>query len=110
MLLALILFLITYVLMISLPKYRYIIAISAAVIFVILGIMPLSGVVSAINWNVLMMLTGTMGTVSLFIDSKMPNRLADWLQNLPPMSCGQPSFFLCLRASFPHSLTTLPRF
>ena len=84
MLLALILFCITYILMISLPKYRYIIAVGAAVVFVVLGIMPLSGVVSAINWNVLMMLTGTMGTVSLFIDSKMPNRLADWLQNLSP--------------------------
>ena len=84
MLTALILFFLTYVLMIALPKQRYLVAICSAIVFVILGIQPLSGVGSAINWNVLMMLAGTMGTVSLFIDSKMPNRMADWLLNCSP--------------------------
>lgn len=84
MLTALILFFLTYVLMIALPKQRYLVAVSSAIVFVILGIQPLSGVGSAINWNVLMMLAGTMGTVSLFIDSKMPNRMADWLLNCSP--------------------------
>lgn len=84
MLTALILFFLTYVLMIALPKQRYLVAVCSAIVFVILGIQPLSGVGSAINWNVLMMLAGTMGTVSLFIDSKMPNRMADWLLNCSP--------------------------
>lgn len=76
---ALILFLITYVLMIMLPNWRYLVAIGSACVFVLLGIMPLGGVVSAINWNVLLMLAGTMGSVALFIESKMPNRMADML-------------------------------
>lgn len=84
MLTALILFFVTYVLMIVLPKQRYLVAVCSAVLFVVLGIQPLSGVGAAINWNVLMMLAGTMGTVSLFIDSKMPNRMADWLLNCSP--------------------------
>ena len=84
MLLALILFFITYVLMIALPKHRHWVAAGAAVLFVALGILPLGEVVPAINWNVLLMLAGTMGTVSLFIDSKMPNRMADWLLNRSP--------------------------
>lgn len=74
---ALILFIITYALMIALQRWRYLIAIGSACIFICLGIMPLGDVASAINWNVLLMLAGTMGSVSLFIDSRMPNRMAD---------------------------------
>lgn len=81
---ALIIFLITYVLMITLQKWRYLIAIGSACVFVILGVMPLDGIAAAINWNVLLMLAGTMGTVSLFIESKMPNRMADVLLSKCP--------------------------
>ena len=84
MLFALIVFFLTYVLMIALPKYRYIVALVSAAVFLITGILPLADVVSAVNWNVLMMLAGTMGTVSLFIESKMPNRMSDWLLNHSP--------------------------
>ncbi len=76
---ALIIFLITYVLMIMLPKWRCLVAITSACVFIVLGVMPLSGIVTAINWNVLLMLAGTMGSVALFIESKMPNRMADIL-------------------------------
>lgn len=36
------------------------------------------------DWNVLMMLAGTMGTVDLFIRSNMPNRLSDRLVAVLP--------------------------
>ena len=82
--LALILFLITYVLMIALSDKRPYVALISAVISVALGIMPAAKVFSAVDWNVLMMLAGTMGTVSLFIASKMPNRLADLILQKTP--------------------------
>jgi Na+/H+ antiporter NhaD/arsenite permease-like protein len=78
---ALILFLVTYALMLLLPKFRAPVALSAAALFVILGIVPLSAVPEAVDWNVLLMLAGTMGTVDLFIRSNMPARLADRLVN-----------------------------
>ncbi|MBR0085138.1 MAG: TRAP transporter large permease subunit [Lachnospiraceae bacterium] len=81
---ALIIFIAVYVLLVAVPSKRPYIAIIAAIVFVFLGIMPISKVSDAINWNVLMMLAGTMGTVSLFIESKMPNRLADMLLKLTP--------------------------
>lgn len=84
MLTALILFFLTYALMIALPKRRALVAAAAAILFVILGILPVTRVADAINWNVLMMLAGTMGTVSLFIESKMPNRMSDALLNISP--------------------------
>lgn len=74
---AIIIFILTYVLLLSLPKHRAKIAVTSASLFVILGIIPLSGVLSIIDWNVIFMIAGTMGLVSLFIDSKMPSLLAD---------------------------------
>lgn len=81
---ALSLFIVTYVLMIALPKYRPLTAVVSAVIFILSGILPAGQAIGAIDFNVLMMLAGTMGTVSLFIGSKMPNRLAEIiLQHTP---------------------------
>jgi len=74
---ALIIFLVTYVLMIALPKYRAYVALASAVIFIISGILPPGSVLPSIDWNVILMIAGTMGVVALFIESKMPSRLAD---------------------------------
>ena len=83
---ALIVFILTYVLMIALPKYRPFAALGSAAIFVISGLVPIGEFVGAIDWNVLMMLAGTMGTVSLFIESKMPSKMAEvLLQKTPNM-------------------------
>jgi len=77
LILALVLFLLTYVLLLVLPNYRAYVALASAALFVILGILPLNKVFFSIDWNVIMMITGTMGIVSLFIESKMPSLLAD---------------------------------
>ena len=79
MVLALVMFLTTYVLLLLLPNYRAHIALASAALFVILGILPVNKVFFSINWNVIMMIAGTMGIVSLFIESKMPSLLADML-------------------------------
>lgn len=78
----LILFILTYVLIIAMPKRKPLITgITAAVCTIscaIAGYMtwhePFS---SAINYNVVMMLVGIMITVGLFSESNMPNKLAD---------------------------------
>jgi len=79
MILALILFLATYVLMLVLPKYRHIVALASAALYVILGILPFKDVWPEIDWNVILMLAGTMIIVSLFISSNMPQRLSDMI-------------------------------
>ncbi|MBQ7365100.1 MAG: TRAP transporter large permease subunit [Clostridia bacterium] len=83
---AIILFAITYVLLFALPKYRAFVALGSAVVFSLwLGLLAddvtftFSNVLGAIDFNVLMMIAGTMGIVSLFIESKMPMRIADVL-------------------------------
>ena len=76
---ALILFALMYILMIALPKHRPLYALGTAVIYLIAGVLPLGRLPEAINWNVLMMIAGTMIIVDYFIESKMPNRMADIL-------------------------------
>ena len=76
---AIIIFVLMYVLMVILPKRRAIVALSAAAIMVIAQVLPIGKVLTAIDWNVLMMLFGTMVIVDYFIESKMPNRIAEVL-------------------------------
>ena len=68
MYLALALFLATYVLLLIFGKYRAYIAAASALLFVVLVILPWAEVPAAIDWNVLLMIAGTMGTVVLFIE------------------------------------------
>ena len=81
---AIVLFVLMYVLLIALPKRRAIVALATAVLFIISGILPLAKVPAAIDWNVLLMILGTLLLVDYFIESKMPNLVADKLLNLAP--------------------------
>lgn len=74
---ALVHFLITYVLLLALPKYRPYVALVSALIFVIYLKFSFVEVFYAIDWNVILMIAGTMGMVYLFIESKMPALIAD---------------------------------
>lgn len=83
LIIAIVLFAVTYILLFALPKYKPYIALCSAVIFSVwLAInkeveFTFSTFINAIDFNVLMMITGTMGIVSFFIESKMPMRIAD---------------------------------
>lgn len=81
---ALSLFVLTYIALLLLPKYRSYIALASAVLFVSFGLLPLDQILHTIDFNVLLMIGGTMGIVSLFIDSKMPALLADWILDRTP--------------------------
>ena len=79
--LAIVIFVAMYVLMTVFLSRRIYIVFAAAAAFLVTGILPLSSVVGAINWNVLMMIAGTMVLVHFFIESKMPNLIADVLMD-----------------------------
>ncbi len=84
MILALILFILTYVGLLALSDKRAWVALISAALFVLLGILPVGDVLGAVDFNVLMMIAGTMGIVSLFIDSNMPSLLADLILERTP--------------------------
>ncbi len=81
---AIIIFAVTYVLMLIFGKFRPYIAIASAIVFIVAGILPVGNILGEIDFNVLLMIGGTMGTVQLFIDSKMPARLADIIMRKMP--------------------------
>ena len=81
---AIALFAVTYVLMLLFSKYRPYIALGSALIFVLTGMLPSDKILGVIDFNVLLMIAGTMGIVSLFIESKMPELLADLIMEKVP--------------------------
>lgn len=84
---ALVLFIVTYVLMFSLQKLRPFVALASALVFVLVGSLGIfpdfkyspGEAIGQIDWNVIMMIAGTMGTVYFFIESGMPQRLSELL-------------------------------
>ena len=81
---AIILFAATYILMLTFSKYRPYIALASGVIFIVSGMLPAGQIIGSLDFNVLLMIGGTMGLVQLFIDSRMPERLADMIMNKVP--------------------------
>ncbi|MEE1320929.1 MAG: SLC13 family permease [Acutalibacteraceae bacterium] len=103
---ALVIFAVTYILMLAFQKIRPYVTVGSALIFVALGIISsvnpnlfgegffllsdgsysysIANALSEIDWNVIMMIAGTMGTVYLFIESKMPQLMSDILISKMP--------------------------
>lgn len=103
---ALVIFAATYVLMLAFQKIRPYVTVGSALIFVALGVIAsvnptlfgegffnltsgsysysFMNALSEIDWNVIMMIAGTMGTVYLFIESKMPQLMSDILISKMP--------------------------
>ena len=81
---AIILFAATYILMLAFSKFRPYIALASGLIFIFSGMLPLEQILGALDFNVLLMIGGTMGLVQLFIDSRMPARLADMIMARVP--------------------------
>lgn len=84
MLPAILLFVLTYALMLGFSNYRPYIALTSGVLFIALGMLPISDAFGSLDLNVLLMIGGTMGLVRLFIDSHMPDRMAEWLMERVP--------------------------
>lgn len=81
---AAVLFVLTYVLMMTFGKYRPYIALVSGLVYVLTGMLPVSELPGSLDFNVLLMIGGTMGIVQLFIDSRMPERLADLIMKRVP--------------------------
>ena len=87
MMIAIVIFVLMYAGMLIFSKYRVWFASGAAIAMVICKAVSIVNIPGAINWNVLMMIAGTMGIVTLFIDTGMPSRMADVLLSRMPNAC-----------------------
>ena len=110
MLPAIILFAITYVLMLIFGKYRPYIALASGVVFIATGMLPIGNVLGELDFNVLLMIAGTMGLVALFIESKMPALLADLVMEKVPnvmMAAVALSLFAGIISAFVDNVATV---
>ncbi|MBR5774375.1 MAG: TRAP transporter large permease subunit, partial [Clostridia bacterium] len=64
--------------------YRPYIAIASGLVFIVTGMLPLGSIWESIDLNVILMIAGTMGLVALFIESRMPELLADIVMSKVP--------------------------
>ena len=87
MIAALIIFVLMYAGMLAFPKLRVWFAVGGGICMLIFGVLPISKLFASINWNVIMMIAGTMGIVSLFIETGMPSRLADLMLTRVKNAC-----------------------
>ena len=55
MILALALFIVMYIFLLALPEKRPYVALIAAGIFILLGILPLGNIIVAVDWNIIIM-------------------------------------------------------
>ena len=78
------LFAVTYVLMLIFSKWRHFIALGSGLVFIASGMLPLGNILGEIDFNVILMIAGTMGLVALFVESKMPALLADLIMEKVP--------------------------
>lgn len=110
MLPAIILFAATYVLMLSFSKYRPYIALISGAIFIATGMLPIGNILGELDFNVLLMIAGTMGLVALFIESKMPELLADIVMEKVPnvqMAAMALSLFAGIISAFVDNVATV---
>lgn len=84
---AVILFVLMYAGMLIFSDKRVYFACGAAILMVCFGILPINKLLVSINWNVIMMIAGTMAIVSLFVETGMPQRLADLMLTKVPNAC-----------------------
>ncbi len=110
MLPAIILFALTYVLMLTFSKYRPYFALGSALIFIVSGMLPTEQIMPNLDFNVLLMIAGTMGIVQLFIDSKMPSLMADVVMEKVPnvqMAAVALSLFAGIISAFVDNVATV---
>lgn len=76
MIYALILFIITYILMLAFPSKKILISGISVILFLLTDYLTIKEALISIDYNIILMLIGIMGIVHLFIESEMPKKLS----------------------------------
>lgn len=96
--LSLIIFLISYTLFITFPRWRPYVAIIASILLILLRILLPLEVLQVINWNVIGIFWGTLVVAELFMYSRVPAYLAEKLVN-KSKTTGMAILYICILSS-----------
>lgn len=92
-------FIAAYLLFIFLPKKRTHIAVSAAAMLIITGVLSLKEAFFAINWNVMGIFVGTLIVADIFMESRVPAYIAEVIVNRAKNTAWA-ILFICLLTGF----------
>lgn len=92
---ALLIFLSAYALFIFLPKKRTHVAVMAAILTIIAGVLSLKEAFFAVNWNVMGIFVGTLVVADIFMESRAPAYIAEAVVN-KAKSTGWAILFICV--------------
>lgn len=98
-LIALVLFLLAYILFVFLPSRRAIVAVVAAVLLVLTGALSFKDAFWAINWNVMGIFVGTLIVADVFMESRVPAYVAEIIVN-KAKNTAWAILFICLLTGF----------
>ena len=97
--LALLVFLVSYILFVVLPNKRTIVAVLAAMVLVFTRAVTLKEAFFAVNWNVMGIFVGTLVIADLFMESRMPAYLSELIVNRSKNVCIA-MLFICALTGF----------
>ena len=84
---SLVLFLLSYILFVALPKKRSLVAVIGAVLLVLSRTLGLKEAFLAINWNVMGIFVGTLAVADVFMESRVPAYLAELIVDRARNTC-----------------------
>ncbi|MBU4377392.1 MAG: hypothetical protein KKD29_08000, partial [Candidatus Omnitrophica bacterium] len=96
---ALVIFLTAYALFIFLPKKRTHVAVMAAILTIIAGVVSLKEAFFAVNWNVMGIFIGTLVVADIFMESRVPAYIAEIVVN-KAKNTGWAILFICVLTGF----------
>lgn len=97
--LSLIIFVVSYILFIFLPKRRAFVAAGAGSLLILLRVLTLEEAFWAVNWNVLGIFVGTLIVADVFMESRLPAYIAERIVNRSG-STGWAILFICALTGF----------
>jgi len=96
---ALIIFVLAYLLFVFLPQRRTPVAVAAAVLLVLTGIISFKEAFFAINWNVMGIFVGTLMVADIFMESRVPAYVAEIIVDRAKNTAWS-ILFICLLTGF----------
>ncbi len=76
---SLVIFILAYVFFVVLPHKRSVVAVCAAILLVLTNTVSVVGAFFAVNWNVMGIFVGTLFITDIFIESRVPAYLAEFI-------------------------------
>jgi len=96
---ALVIFIIAYILFIFLPNKRTHIAIGASLLIILTGTISIKDAFLSINWNVMGIFVGTLVVADVFMGSRVPAYVAEIIVNKAKSTCWS-ILFICMLTGF----------